>query len=104
MKYLEYIKKQIYLLSNKTNLIRFPIEKRAQEIEREKKFGQHDHYRIYGVDFYNKLQKFDFNITIFDANSFPKKNRKKFILSPPELGKHPMVTNNRRIYHAIKKS
>ena len=37
MKYLEYIKKQIYLLSNKTNLIRFPIEKRAQEIEREKK-------------------------------------------------------------------
>ena len=37
MKYLEYIKKQIYLLSNKTNLIRFPIEKRVQEIEREKK-------------------------------------------------------------------
>ena len=36
MKYLEYIKKQIYLLSNKTNLIRFPIEKRVQEIEREK--------------------------------------------------------------------
>ena len=37
MKYLEYIKKQIYLLSNKTNLIRFPIEKRVQEIEKEKK-------------------------------------------------------------------
>ena len=37
MKYLDYIKKHIYLLSNKTNLIRFPIEKRLQEIEREKK-------------------------------------------------------------------
>ena len=37
MKYLDYIKKQIYLLSNKTNLIRFPIEKRVEQIEREKK-------------------------------------------------------------------
>ena len=74
------------------------------EIDREKKFGQHDHYRIYGVDFYNKLQEADFNINIFDANSFPKKNRRKFILSPPVLGTHPMVTNYRRIYHAIKKS
>ena len=37
MKYLDYIKRQIYILSNKTNLIRFPIEKRLQEIEREKK-------------------------------------------------------------------
>jgi len=37
VKYLDYIKKQIYLLSNKTNLIRFPIEKRVQEIEKEKK-------------------------------------------------------------------
>ena len=37
MKYLDYIKRQIKILSNKTNLIRFPIEKRLQEIEREKK-------------------------------------------------------------------
>ena len=37
MKYLDYIKRNIKLLSNKTNLIRFPIEKRVQEIEREKK-------------------------------------------------------------------
>ena len=37
MKYLDYIKRQIYILSNKTNLVRFPIEKRLQEIEREKK-------------------------------------------------------------------
>ena len=37
MKYIDHIKRQIKLLSNKTNLIRFPIEKRVQEIEREKK-------------------------------------------------------------------
>jgi len=37
MKYLDYIKRQIKLLSNKTNLVRFPIEKRLQEIERENK-------------------------------------------------------------------
>jgi hypothetical protein len=37
MEYLDYIKRQIKLLSNKTNLVRFPIEKRLQEIEREKK-------------------------------------------------------------------
>jgi|TARA_Y100000310_G_scaffold282699_1_gene304117 hypothetical protein len=37
MKYLDYIKRQIKILSNKTNLVRFPIEKRLQEIEREKK-------------------------------------------------------------------
>ena len=37
MKYLDYIKRQINILSGKTNLIRFPIEKRLQEIEREKK-------------------------------------------------------------------
>ena len=28
MKYLDYIKRQIYLLSNKTNIIRFHIERR----------------------------------------------------------------------------
>ena len=37
MKYLDYIKLQIKIASGKTNLIRFPIEKRVQEIEREEK-------------------------------------------------------------------
>ena len=37
MKLLDHIKRQIKLLSNKTNLIRFPIEKRVEQIEREKK-------------------------------------------------------------------
>ena len=74
------------------------------KVERKRKFGQDDHYRIYGVDFYNKLQTVNFNINIFDADSFSKKERSFFILSPPIFGKHPMVTNYRRIYHAMKKS
>ena len=37
MKYLEYIKRQIKMLSNKTNLIRFPIERRMEQIEKENK-------------------------------------------------------------------
>jgi len=74
------------------------------EIERKKKFGSHNHYRIYGIDFYNKLQEANFIVKIFDSKSFSLKNRRKFILSPPILGKHPMVTNHRRIYHAIKQS
>ena len=37
MKLIDHIKRQIKLLSNKTNLIRFPIEKRLQEIERDKR-------------------------------------------------------------------
>ena len=37
MKYIDYIRQQIKILSGKTNLIRFPIEKRLQKIEEEKK-------------------------------------------------------------------
>tara|TARA_B100001063_G_scaffold183520_1_gene173121 strand:- start:395 stop:586 length:192 start_codon:yes stop_codon:yes gene_type:complete len=35
MKYLDYIKKQIKLLTNKTNVIRFPIERRLQDKDME---------------------------------------------------------------------
>ena len=37
MSLLDYIKLQIKILSGKTNLIRFPIEKRLNQIEEEKK-------------------------------------------------------------------
>ena len=35
MKYLDYIKKQIKLLTNKSNIIRFPIERRLQDKDME---------------------------------------------------------------------
>ena len=52
--------------------------------------------------FLDKLKNAKFQVKIFDSNSVNDKTRKKFVLSPPVLGKHPMVTNYRRIYHAIK--
>ena len=74
------------------------------ELDRVRKFGQHDHYRIYGLDFFNKLEIVNFNINILDANCFSSKLVKKIVLSPPIMGKHSFVTNYRKIYHAIKKS
>ena len=70
--------------------------------EREIQCGQKDHYRIYGYDFLDKLMSVEFKVEIFDAQTVPNKLRKKYVLSPPILGKHPMVTNYRKIYHAIK--
>ena len=70
--------------------------------EREKKFGIKDHYRLYGKDIIDKFKKIKFSIHIFDANSVSKKIRKKYVLFPPILGKHPFTTNYRKIYHLIK--
>ena len=62
MKYLDYIKRQIKILSGKTNLIRFPIEKRLQEIEREKKQKQKKVKRVWPVFQKKKTYKKQFNI------------------------------------------
>ena len=70
--------------------------------ERENKLGPSGHYRFYGSDIIDKFNKIKFSVDIFDSNSVSNKIRKKFVLSPPILGKHPMVTNYRKIYHAIK--
>jgi SAM-dependent methyltransferase len=70
--------------------------------ERERKLGSYDHYRFYGSDIKDKFLKTNFYVDIFDSNCVNKKIRKKFVLSPPILGKHPLVTNYRKIYHVIK--
>lgn len=70
--------------------------------ERERKLGTYDHYRFYGSDIKDKFLKTNFYVDIFDSNCVNKKIRKKFVLSPPILGKHPLVTNYRKIYHVIK--
>ena len=70
--------------------------------ERRIKLGQKDHYRIYGYDFYDKLTKAQFNVHIIDAKTVDKFISSKYVLIPPILGFHPMVTNYRKIYHAIK--
>ena len=70
--------------------------------ERKKIFGVRDHYRLYGSDIIDKFKKIKFSVDIFDSDSVSKKIRKKYVLSPPILGKDPLITNYRKIYHLIK--
>ena len=45
---------------------------------REKYYGQHDHVRMYGMDFQDKLEEVGFNVEVFDCNSPFFKNSKKY--------------------------
>ena len=47
--------------------------------ERKKHFGQYDHVRVYGMDFFEKLNKVGFvSEPIFYADQFKKNDRKKY--------------------------
>ena len=73
------------------------------EIERIKKFGVSDHYRNYGSDFKQRLEEANFTIEIFDADCTSNEIKKRHVLIPPEISLIPLVTNHRKIYHALKK-
>jgi len=70
--------------------------------ERKNKLGQEDHYRIYGNDFFEKLNLENIDVKVFDAESVSKRIRDKYVLFPSVLGEHSMVTNYRKIYYATK--
>ena len=70
--------------------------------EREKKFGNFDHYRIYGSDFKKTLENGHFRVKVFEAKSYDEKISKYYVLKPPKLNLNPIATNRRRIYHAYK--
>lgn len=70
--------------------------------DREKKFGQFDHWRIYGDDFKDFLEDNGFKVTIVDKNSFEDSFVEKSVLYPPQISRHPLATNNRRIYFGQK--
>ena len=72
--------------------------------EREKAFGQFDHVRIYGEDFFNRISEQGFDVKIVDHTIFDDATIKKHVLFPPILSKHPLATNYRKIYFATKKS
>jgi hypothetical protein len=46
----------------------------SDSAEREKKFGQRDHVRIYGRDYIDRLKKIGFDVAVISdlAASFPK--------------------------------
>ncbi len=70
--------------------------------EREKRFGQSDHLRIYGFDFLNKIQSAGLQCDIVDEQYFGKDYVKKHVIFPEILSNHPMATNYRKFYFGKK--
>jgi SAM-dependent methyltransferase len=72
--------------------------------ERERAFGQWDHLRIYGQSFPRILESENFEPIMIDEKSFPSALASKNVLFPPVLSRHPLATNYRKVFFAIKPS
>jgi len=70
--------------------------------EREKIFGQFDHLRIYGEDFFDRVLKEGFEVEVVDHTLFDNATLKKYVLFPPVISKDPLATNYRKIYFGKK--
>lgn len=70
--------------------------------ERESRFGQKDHVRMYGDDFSDRLGRTEFKVHKIDASHFSVEARIRYILEPPKKNPHPLATNHRRIYLAYR--
>jgi SAM-dependent methyltransferase len=70
--------------------------------ERERLFGQDDHFRIFGNDFPDMMRAAGFKVTSVDENFFDKALVEKYVLAPPVLSKHPMATNYRKVFFGKK--
>lgn len=70
------------------------------EQERERRFGQKDHVRMYGDDFQLRLERTGFSVTTITMASFPQETVAPHVLHPPVVSKNPLATNQRRIYFA----
>ncbi|MDO5655182.1 MAG: methyltransferase domain-containing protein [Flavobacteriaceae bacterium] len=55
-------------------------------VERQKHFGQYDHVRWYGMDYFDRLKKAGFEVdTNFGTEKFSQEQRKKFALMEGEI-------------------
>jgi SAM-dependent methyltransferase len=70
--------------------------------ERESRFGQKDHVRMYGDDFINRLQATGFSVTTVTENDFTADEVSRLGLKPPIPSSQRLATNFRRIYFAKK--
>lgn len=70
--------------------------------DREEKFGQSDHWRIYGNDFKKMIEDRGFEVTVINEQDIDKKLVEKHVLFPPVLSTHQLATNYRRIYFGKK--
>lgn len=74
----------------------------TSESEREKRFGQKDHVRMYGDDFLGQLAAAGFDVQVLTAGCLPNAMKTRHVLHPPILNPSPLATNQRRIYFARK--
>lgn len=72
--------------------------------EREKAFGQFDHLRIYGEDFSDRVASQGFRVEFADEKIFDAAVTRKHVLFPPVLSAHPLATNHRKVYFAVKQN
>jgi ubiquinone/menaquinone biosynthesis C-methylase UbiE len=72
--------------------------------DRAKHFGQYDHLRIFGDDFSGTVEQKGFSVSVVNEASFPEKIRKRYVLFPPMLSKHPLCTNYRKVFFCQKTS
>lgn len=72
------------------------------EEEREKRFGQKDHVRMYGDDFITRLSATGFDVDVITDTNFKPEAVSLSVLRPPIRSSHPLATNERRIYFCRK--
>lgn len=72
------------------------------EADREKRFGQKDHVRMYGDDFIDRLKATGFSVTTVTDTDFISSEVARLGLKPPIPSPHKLATNSRRIYFARK--
>jgi len=70
--------------------------------ERERAFGLADHLRIYGKSFPRILESEGFEPIVIDETNFPSAVVSKNVLFPPVLSPHPLATNYRKVFFAMK--
>jgi SAM-dependent methyltransferase len=74
------------------------------EDERERRFGQKDHVRMYGDDFPDRLRAPGFTLSIVDVLSFSPQIQSAHVLHPPAANPSRLATNQRRLYFARKRA
>jgi len=72
------------------------------EPERELRFGQKDHVRMYGDDFSDRLENAGFVVTTVRHSSFSPEMITNHVLYPPVANANKLATNQRRLYFAKK--
>ena len=70
--------------------------------DRERKFGQWDHLRIFGYDFPEIVAEYKFLVTEISDQNFSSEKVSHNVLKPYKKSFNPLATNERKIYFCQK--